>query len=61
MLLLYMYVCIVYTLLDYEARLTASKEEQQRFLEQRQRMNRARDMQISQLQNENKFLQGKCK
>ena len=44
--------------------LTASKEEQQRLLqvvEQWQRMGHARDVQISQLQNENEIVQGKCK
>ena len=44
--------------------LTASKEEQQRLLqvvEQWQRMGRARDVQISQLQNENELVQDKCK
>ena len=52
------------TLLDYEARLAASKEEQQRLLqgmEQHQRMSRARDTQISQLLNENEIMQNKCK
>ena len=48
----------------YEARLTASKEEQQRLLQvvkQWQRMSHARDVQISQLQNENELVQDKCK
>ena len=44
--------------------MTAFKEEQQRLLqvvEQWQRMGRARDVQISQLQNENELVQDKCK
>ena len=44
--------------------LTASKEDQQQLLqvvEQWQRMGHARDVQISQLQNENELVQGKCK
>ena len=44
--------------------MTASKEEQQRLLqvvEQWQRMDHARDVQISQLQNENELVQDKCK
>ena len=44
--------------------MTASKEEQQRLLqvvEQWQRMGRARDVQISLLQNENELVQDKCK
>ena len=45
----------------YEAKLTASKEEQQRLLQQYERMSRARDVQISQLQNENELVQDKCK
>ena len=45
----------------YEARLAASKEEQQRLLQQYERMIRARDAQISQLQNENEPMQDKCK
>ena len=58
-----MYMCalILCTHLDYEAKLAASKEEQQQLLEQCQRMGHARDIQISQLQNENKLLQDKCK
>ena len=44
-----------------EVRVTASKEEQQRLLQQYQRMGRARDVQISQLQNENELVQDKCK
>ena len=44
--------------------MTATKEEQQRLVqvvEQWQRMGRARDVQISQLQNENELVQDKCK
>ena len=44
--------------------MTASKEEQQRLLqvvEQWQRMGRTRDVQISQLQNENELVRDKCK
>ena len=42
-------------------RLTASKEEQQWLLQQYQRMGPARDVQISQLQNENELVQDKRK
>ena len=47
-----------------EVTLTASKEEQeeqQQRLQQYQRMGRARDVQISQLQKENELVQDKCK
>ena len=55
--------CVVTADVD-EVRLTAIKKEQQRLLqvvEQWQRMGRARDVQISQLQNENELVQDKCK
>ena len=44
--------------------MTASKEEQQRLVQvvgQWQKMGRARDVQISQLQNEKELVQDKCK
>ena len=47
----------------HEVRVTASKEEQQRLLqvvEQYQGMGRVRDVQISQLQNENELVQARC-
>ena len=56
------YCCIVVT--RVEARLAASEEEQQRLLqevEQWKKMFNDREIQISQLQNENKQLQDKCK
>ena len=65
---MYMMCCIMYVctnmLLDYEARLAASNKEQQRLLkgmEQRQKMSRAKDTEISRLLNENEIMQKKCK
>ena len=59
-----LYVCTIMIGIDYETRLATNKMEQQRLLlvlEQWQRMGRARDVQISQLQNENELVQDKCK
>ena len=58
-------LCIVVTC-EYEARLAASEEEQQQLLqvvEQWKKIFHSREMEISQLQNENEQLrvQDKCK
>ena len=58
-------LCIVVTC-EYKTRLAASEEEQQRLLqvvEQWKKMFHSREMEISQLQNENEQLrvQDKCK
>ena len=58
------YMRTIVTGTHYQTRLAARKEEHQQplqALEQWQRMGRARDVQISQLQNENELVQNKCK
>ena len=55
------YYCDIIVTHYYVAKLIASKEEQQRVLQQYERMGCAKDVQISQLQNENELVQDKCK
>ena len=51
--------CVI-TAGEDDTKLTVSKEQQQ-LLQQYQRMGRARDVQISQLQTGNELVQDKCK
>ena len=57
-------MCAIVTGTHYETRLAAKKEEHQQLLqtlEQWRRMGRARDVQISQLRNENELVLDECK